>query len=50
MQSASNSNLLEIIDLAQSLRQEHLFVANEQDTFNQLNDELCKNSLNIAKV
>lgn len=50
MQSANNSNLLEIIDLAQSLRQEHLFVANEQDTFNQLNDELCKNSINIAKV
>lgn len=50
MQSTNNSNLLEIIDLAHSLREEHLFIANEQDTFNQLNDDLCKNALNIVKV
>ena len=50
MQSTNNSNLLEIIDLAHSLRHEHLFIANEQDTFNQLNDDLCKNALNITKV
>lgn len=50
MQAINNGNLLEIIDLAHSLRQEHLFIAHEQATFNRLNDTLTRNSLNVAQV
>lgn len=50
MQSASEGNLLEIIDLAHSLRQEHLYISNEQNTFLNLNDTLIKNSSNVAQV
>lgn len=50
MQQITNGNLLEIIDLANSLRQEHLFIANEQNAFNNLNDALKRNSANVAQV
>ncbi|KAG4079273.1 hypothetical protein HA402_006996 [Bradysia odoriphaga] len=50
MQSASEGNLLEIIDLAHSLRQEHLYISNEQNTFLSLNDTLIKNSSNVAQL
>lgn len=50
MQQITNGNLLEIIDLANSLRQEHLFIANEQNAFNNLNDTLKRNSSNVAQV
>lgn len=50
MQSINNGNLLEIIDLAYSLRQEHLFIANEQATFNRLNETLSRNSSSVAQV
>lgn len=50
MQSISNGNLLEIIDLAHSLRQEHLFIVNEQNTFNNLTETLNRNSSNVAQV
>lgn len=50
MQSASEGNLLEIIDLANSLRQEHLFIQNEQNTFIKLNDTLATNSSKVAQV
>lgn len=50
MQSNNEGNLLEIIDLAHSLRQEQLFIANEQNTFNKLNETLLKNSSNVAQV
>ena len=50
MQDINNGNLLEIIDLAHSLRQEHLFIANEQASFNRLNETLSRNSSNVAQV
>lgn len=50
MQSISNGNLLEIIDLAHSLRQEHLFIVNEQNTFHNLTETLNRNSSNVAQV
>lgn len=50
MQSTSEGNLLEIIDLAHSLRQEQLYITNEQNTFNHLNETLAKNSSNVAQV
>lgn len=50
MQSTSEGNLLEIIDLAHSLRQEHLYISNEQNTFLNLNDTLIKNASNVAQV
>lgn len=50
MQQTNNGNLLEIIDLAHSLRQEHLFIANEQNTFIKLADTLKEKALNVAQV
>lgn len=50
MQSINNGNLLEIIDLAHSLRQEHLFITNEQDSFNRLNETIGLNSTSVAQV
>lgn len=50
MQPIENGNLLEIIDLAHSLRQEHLFIVNEQNTFNNLTETLNRNSSNVAQV
>lgn len=50
MKMQSNGNLLEIIDLAHSLRQEHLFIANEQAAFNRLNETLSRNSSSVAQV
>lgn len=50
MQPMDNGNLLEIIDLAHSLREEHLFIANEQAAFNRLNETLNRNSSNVAQV
>lgn len=50
MQSINNGNLLEIIDLAHSLRQEHLFIVNEQETFNALTETLNDNSAKVAQL
>lgn len=50
MQPIENGNLLEIIDLAHSLRQEHLFIVHEQNSFNRLNETLNRNSSNVAQV
>lgn len=50
MQPLENGNLLEIIDLAHSLRQEHLFIVHEQTSFNRLNETLNRNSSNVAQV
>lgn len=50
METSSEGNLLEIIDLAHSLRQEHLYIINEQHMFMTLNDTLNKNSTNVAQL
>lgn len=50
MEQTNNGNLLEIIDLAQSLRQEHLFIVNEQNTFIRLADTLKEKAENVAQV
>ena len=50
MENSNDGNLLEIIDLAHSLRQEHLYITNEQHTFRNLNETLIKNSSNVAQV
>lgn len=50
METSSEGNLLEIIDLAHSLRQEHLYITNEQHMFLTLNETLIKNSSNVAQV
>lgn len=50
MQSINNGNLLEIIDLAHSLREEHLYITNEKNTFNELTALLNQNSSNVAQV
>lgn len=50
MQQTDNGNLLEIIDLAHSLRQEHLFIVNEQNTYLKLEDTLKDKASNVAQV
>lgn len=50
MQSINNGNLLEIIDLAHSLREEHLYITNEKNTFHELTLMLNQNSSNVAQV
>lgn len=50
MQSSSDISLLEIIELAYSLRQEQLFVTNEQDNFIKLNTSLTGNSENVSQL
>lgn len=50
MERANEGNLLEIIDLAHSLRQEHLYITSEQQMFLNLNETLNKNAANVAQV
>jgi len=50
MQASNEGNLLEIIDLAHSLRQEQLFISNEQNTFIKLNESLLTNTLHASQV
>lgn len=50
MERANEGNLLEIIDLAHSLRQEHLYITSEQQMFLTLNETLNKNASNVAQV
>lgn len=50
MDRPGDGNLLEIIDLAHSLRQEHLYITNEQKMFRTLNATLQANSANVAQL
>lgn len=50
MESNAEGNLLEIMDLARTLRQEQLFIQQEQATFARLTEELSDNSASITKV
>lgn len=50
MERPGDGNLLEIIDLAHSLRQEHLYITNEQKMFRTLNDTLQANASNVAQL
>lgn len=50
MESNTEGNLLEVMDLARTLRQEQLFIQQEQTTFAQLTGALAENSASITKV
>lgn len=50
MQSGNDETLLDIIDLAHSLRQEQLFISHEQTSFVNLNEKLNRNSLNLSQL
>ncbi|XP_030379030.1 receptor-mediated endocytosis protein 6 homolog [Scaptodrosophila lebanonensis] len=50
MEPTTAGNLLEIIDLARTLRQEQLFIQQEQAAFAQLNDALETNATEITKL
>ncbi|XP_013104598.1 receptor-mediated endocytosis protein 6 homolog [Stomoxys calcitrans] len=50
MESNTEGNLLEIMDLARTLRQEQLFIQQEQATFVQLTETLSENSASITKL
>ncbi|XP_061401686.1 receptor-mediated endocytosis protein 6 homolog [Musca vetustissima] len=50
MESNTEGNLLEIMDLARTLRQEQLFIQQEQATFAQLTEALSENSTSITKL
>lgn len=50
MESNTEGNLLEVMDLARTLRQEQLFIQQEQTTFAQLTETLAENSASITKV
>ncbi|XP_075157188.1 GTPase activating protein and VPS9 domains 1 [Haematobia irritans] len=50
MESNTEGNLLEIMDLARTLRQEQLFIQQEQATFLQLTEALSENSSSITKL
>ncbi|XP_037805698.1 receptor-mediated endocytosis protein 6 homolog [Lucilia sericata] len=50
MESNTEGNLLEVMDLARTLRQEQLFIQQEQTTFAQLTEALAENSASITKL
>lgn len=50
MDTESEGNLLEIMDLARTLRQEQLFIQHEQAAFASLAESLTINSSQIAQV
>lgn len=50
MEPNSEDNLLEIMDLARTLRQEQLFIQQEQAAFAQFTESLSENSAAITKV
>ncbi|XP_055380440.1 receptor-mediated endocytosis protein 6 homolog isoform X2 [Condylostylus longicornis] len=50
MQPDNEGNLLEIIDLAHTLRQEQLFIRHEQESFNNLRKTFANNSAKIAQL
>lgn len=45
-----NGGLLEIMDLARTLRQEQLFIQSEQSAFRSLNDQLTRNSSLVCQL
>lgn len=45
-----NEGLLEIMDLARTLRQEQLFIQSEQSAFRNLNDQLTRNSSLVCQL
>lgn len=45
-----DGSLLEIIELAHSLRQEQLFITNEQNSYISLNESLVQNASRVAQV
>ncbi|XP_036319157.1 receptor-mediated endocytosis protein 6 homolog isoform X2 [Rhagoletis pomonella] len=50
MEQNSEDNLLEIMDLARTLRQEQLFIQQEQAAFGQFTESLSENSTAITKL
>lgn len=50
MEPNSEDNLLEIMDLARTLRQEQLFIQQEQAAFTQFTESLSEKSAAITKV
>uniref|UniRef100_A0A1B0FH28 Receptor-mediated endocytosis protein 6 homolog n=1 Tax=Glossina morsitans morsitans TaxID=37546 RepID=A0A1B0FH28_GLOMM len=50
METNAEGNLLEIMDLARTLRQEQLFIQQEQNSFAQLTETLSQNSISITKL
>ncbi|XP_037939024.1 receptor-mediated endocytosis protein 6 homolog [Teleopsis dalmanni] len=50
MEPSTEGNLLEIMDLARTLRQEQLFIQQEQAAFAQLTDTLTEGSTSITKL
>lgn len=50
MQSSSEGSLIDIIDLAQSLRQEQLFITSERNAFGKLKENLHRNSENVSQL
>lgn len=50
MDTNNEGNLLEIMDLARTLRQEQLFIQHEQEAFANLTENLAINSSSITRV
>ncbi|XP_059612505.1 receptor-mediated endocytosis protein 6 homolog [Phlebotomus argentipes] len=50
METSAGGNLLEVIDLAHSLRQEQLFISKEQSFFVRLSETLQENTSEVAEL
>lgn len=50
MESSAGGNLLEVINLAHSLRQEQLFVSKEQNSFVTISETLQENASKVSEV
>lgn len=50
MQPENEGNLLEVMDLARTLRQEQLFIQSEKSAFRNLNDQLTRNSALVCQL
>lgn len=50
MEPNTEGNLLDIMDLARTLRQEQLFIQQEQSTFGQLSESMLENATAITKL
>lgn len=50
MQPDNEGNLLEIMDLARTLRQEQLFIQSEQSAFRNLNEQLSRSSALVCQL
>lgn len=44
------TTLIDVIDLAESLRQEQLFISNERSTYHRLNDTLTQHCNTVTEV